>query len=127
MVKDAEAHAADDKKRRAVAEARNHAEALIHSTEKNLAEYGAKISPAEKSSIEDAIRDLRAALEGDDAENIQGKTQGLMQAAMKLGEAMYRDQQAPDAEGGAANEGPADNVVDAEFTEVDDEKKRKQG
>ena len=120
MVKDAEAHAADDKKRRAAVEAKNHAEALVHSTEKALAEHGAKVGENERRAIEDAIADLKEALNGDDAEAISAKTNTLAQASMKLGEAMYKEQ----AEGAGAD-GKAhkdDDVVDAEFTEVDDDK-----
>ncbi|MBS9477258.1 molecular chaperone DnaK [Ancylobacter radicis] len=120
MVKDAEAHAEEDKKRRAVVEAKNHAEALVHSTEKALAEHGDKVGAPEKAAIETAIADLKTALEGDDAEAIATKTNTLAQASLKLGEAMYASQQG----GGDAGEAPKDDVVDAEFTEVDDDKKK---
>ncbi|MDR6953519.1 molecular chaperone DnaK [Ancylobacter sp. 3268] len=121
MVKDAEAHAAEDKKRRAAVEAKNHGEALIHSTEKALAEHGDKVGAAEKGAIETAIAELKTALEGDDAEAITAKTNALAQASLKLGEAMYAAQQGgSEAEAGA----PKDDVVDAEFTEVDDDKKK---
>ncbi|MEP9349829.1 molecular chaperone DnaK [Xanthobacter sp. KR7-225] len=120
MVKDAEAHAAEDKKRRALAEAKNHAEALVHSTEKALAEHGEKVGAPEKAAIEAALADLKSALAGDDAEAIAAKTNTLAQASLKLGEAMYAAQQS--GEPGAAK--PADDVVDAEFTEVDDDKKK---
>ncbi|WP_029349845.1 molecular chaperone DnaK [Bosea sp. 117] len=120
MVKDAEAHAAEDKQRRALAEAKNHAEALVHSTEKALSEHGDKVGAAEKGAIETALADLKSALEGDDAEAISAKTNTLAQASLKLGEAMYAAQQGGD-EGGSA---PKDDVVDAEFTEVDDDKKK---
>ena len=127
MVKDAEAHAEDDKKRRAAVEAKNHAEALVHSTEKALAEHGAKIGESERRMIEDAISDLREALKGDDAEAIAAKTNTLAQASMKLGEAMYK--QAQEGGGGSGGEagggGQKEDVVDAEFTEVDDDKKNK--
>ncbi|HUO23032.1 MAG TPA: molecular chaperone DnaK [Caulobacteraceae bacterium] len=120
MVKDAQAHADEDKKRRAVVEAKNHADALIHSTEKALADYGDKVPADEKASIEKARDDLKAALEGEDAEDISAKTQTLAQASMKLGEAMYKASQ---GEGGEAGAGPAEEgVVDAEFEEVDDHK-----
>ncbi len=130
MVKDAEAHAEDDKKRKAQVEAKNHAEALLHSTEKALAEHGSKVGDAERRAIEDAMSDLREALKGDDAEAIKAKTNTLAQASMKLGEAMYaqKDQAGPGAsgpEGGAQAGAPKDDVVDAEFTEVDDDKKNK--
>ncbi len=92
MVKDAEAHAAEDKKRKEEVEAKNHADALIHSTEKALAEHGDKVGPEEKGAIETAVTELKSALEGDDVSAIQAKTQALTQAAMKLGEAMYKAQ-----------------------------------
>ncbi|MCB4767507.1 molecular chaperone DnaK [Ancylobacter sp. Lp-2] len=121
MVKDAESHAAEDKKRRAVVEAKNHGEALIHSTEKALAEHGDKVGEVEKGAIEAGLAELRTALEGDDAEAIAAKTNALAQASLKLGEAMYAAQQG----GGEAEAGaPKDDVVDAEFTEVDDDKKK---
>jgi len=121
MVKDAEAHAAEDKKRRAVVEAKNQGEALVHSTEKSLADYGSKISAADKGAIETAIADLKTALEGDDADAIQQKTNTLAQASMKLGEAMYAASQ--DGAGDAEAAGK-DDVVDADFEEVDDDKKK---
>ncbi|MCK0207015.1 molecular chaperone DnaK [Starkeya koreensis] len=120
MVKDAEAHAAEDKQRRALAEAKNHAEALVHSTEKALSEHGDKVGAPEKAAIETAIAELKSALEGDDAESIAAKTNTLAQASLKLGEAMYASQQGGDD----AGEAPKDDVVDAEFTEVDDDKKK---
>ena len=98
MVKDAEANAADDKKRKEAVEAKNHADALVHSTEKALAEHGSKVGETERRAIEDAVSDLKEALKGDDAEAIKAKTNTLAQASMKLGEAMYKQQQA-DAEG----------------------------
>jgi molecular chaperone DnaK len=121
MVKDAQAHADEDKQRKALVEAKNHADALIHSTEKSVAEFGDKVSEVEKSAITQAVADLKAALEGEDAEAITAKTQALSQAAMKLGEAMYKAQAGGDGEAGAS--GPAEEgVVDAEFEEVDDHK-----
>ncbi len=121
MVKDAEAHADEDKKRKAAVEAKNHGEALVHSTEKALTEHGSKVSDGDRTAIEDAIADLKEALKGDDSEVIQAKTNALATASMKLGEAIYNQQQS-----GAAGEGAADkkedDVVDAEFTEVDDDK-----
>ena len=93
MVKDAEAHAEEDKKRKAAVEAKNHAEALVHSTEKALSEHGSKVGDAERTAIENAIADLKEALKGDDATAIQAKTNTLAQASMKLGEAMYKQQQ----------------------------------
>ncbi|MBB3770753.1 molecular chaperone DnaK [Angulomicrobium tetraedrale] len=120
MVKDAEAHAEEDKKRRAVVEAKNHAEALIHSTEKALGEHGDKVGAPEKAAIETALTELKSAIEGDDAEAIATKTNTLAQASLKLGEAMYASQSGGADAGGA----PKDDVVDAEFTEVDDDKKK---
>ena len=92
MVKDAEAHAEDDKKRKAEVEAKNHAEALVHATEKTLAEHGSKVGEAERRAIENAMADLKEALKGNDAEAITAKTNALQQASMKLGEAMYKQQ-----------------------------------
>jgi molecular chaperone DnaK len=123
MVKDAAAHADEDKKRKELVEARNQADALVHSTEKTLAEHGDKVGAAEKSAIESALADLKSAKDGDDAEAIQAKTQALIQASMKLGEAMYQAQQG--AEGAAGQQGTADDgVVDAEFEEVDGDEKK---
>src|SRR5665647_2540423 len=93
MVKDAEAHAEEDKKRKAAVEAKNHGEALVHSTEKALTEHGSKVGEAERTAIENAMADLKEALKGDDADAIQAKTNALAQASMKLGEAMYKSQQ----------------------------------
>jgi molecular chaperone DnaK len=121
MVKDAEANAAEDKKRREAVDAKNHADALVHSTEKALAEHGSKIAESERRAIEDAVSDLKEALKGDDAEAIKAKTNTLAQASMKLGEAMYKQQ----AESDAAKDAAKDDVVDAEFTEVDDDKNNK--
>src|SRR5215510_1090037 len=120
MVKDAEAHAEEDKKRKAEVEAKNHAEALVHSTEKALAEHGSKIGEPERRAIESAIADLKEALKGSDPEAITAKTNALAQASMKLGEAMYKQTGA-----GGDGSGKKDDVVDAEFTEVDDDKKNK--
>src|ERR1700744_663083 len=128
MVKDAEAHAAEDKKRREGVEAKNKADALIHSIEKSLAEHGDKVGAPEKTAIENAVANLKEAIKGDDAEDIKTKTNTLAQASMKLGEAMYKaQQQAGGGEAAAAGEGAApkdDNVVDADFEEVDDSKKK---
>src|SRR6476620_11356748 len=128
MVKDAETHAEEDKKRKAAVEAKNYLEALVHGTEKALAEHGSKVGDAERRAIENAIADLKEALKGDDASAIQAKTNTLAQASMKLGEAMYKQQQEAQAsgsggEGGSSGEKKED-VVDAEFTEVDDDKKK---
>jgi molecular chaperone DnaK len=121
MVKDAEANAAEDKKRREAVDAKNHADSLVHSTEKALAEHGSKVEESERRAIEDAVSDLKEALKGDDAEAIKAKTNTLAQASMKLGEAMYKQQ----AESDAAKDAAKDDVVDAEFTEVDDDKNNK--
>jgi molecular chaperone DnaK len=121
MVKDAEANAADDKKRREAVDAKNHADALVHSTEKALAEHGSKVEESERRAIEDAVSDLKEALKGDDAEAIKAKSNTVAQASMKLGEAMYKQQ----AEADAAKDAAKDDVVDAEFTEVDDDKNTK--
>ncbi|HUO11380.1 MAG TPA: molecular chaperone DnaK [Caulobacteraceae bacterium] len=118
MVKDAESHAAEDKKRKELVEAKNHADALIHSTEKALAEHGDKVAAGEKSAIEAGVAELKSALEGEDVSAIQAKTQNLTQVAMKLGEAMYKAAQGGEG-GGEAGGGEADaGVVDAEFEEV---------
>jgi molecular chaperone DnaK len=121
MIKDAEAHAEEDKKRKAAIEAKNHADALVHSTEKALAEHGSKVADSERRSIETALADLKEALKSDDADAITAKTNALAQVSMKLGEAMYKQAEGP----GGADAGGAkkDDVVDAEFTEVDDDKK----
>src|SRR5271155_3396590 len=129
MVKDAEAHAAEDKKRRESVDAKNHGESLVHDAEKALKEYGDKVAQSDRSAIESAIAALRASLQGEDVEAIKARTNDLMQAQMKLGEAMYKASQAAGATG-AAGEGAApggqakDDVIDAEFREVDDDKKK---
>ncbi|WP_119306069.1 molecular chaperone DnaK [uncultured Cohaesibacter sp.] len=129
MVKDAEANAEADKKRRELVEAKNQGEALVHSAEKSVAEYGDKVSSADKSAIESAIADLKAALEGDDLEDIKAKTDAMTQASMKLGEAMYAAQQS-DEEARAAADAAADaakdeDIVDADFEEVHDDDAKK--
>ena len=130
MVKDAEANAEEDKKRKTTVEAKNHAEAMVHATEKALTEHGSKVGEAERTAIENAMADLKEALKGDDAAAITEKTNTLSQASMKLGEAMYKqaqEAQQPGSETGAQASGgaPKDDVVDAEFTEVDDDKNNK--
>jgi molecular chaperone DnaK len=129
MVKDAEAHAADDKKRRALAEAKNQADALVHTTEKSLQEYGDKVAAADRTAIETALADLKEAAKSDDVDALKAKTQTLAQVSMKLGEAMYQAQQAgtPPGDGtpGTGDGAKKEDVVDAEFTEVDDDKKNK--
>ena len=133
MVNEAEEHAEEDKKQRQTVEARNAADALIHSSEKNLKEYGDKVSDDERQAIEDGIKDLKEALEGDDAESITAKTGTLTEATMKLGEAMYKaaqedtaaggddsdDDDAAEGAGGDGSDGA--KVVDADFEEVDPE------
>jgi molecular chaperone DnaK len=129
MVKQAEQFAEEDKKRRAAAEARNTAESLVHSTEKQLAEHGDKVSPEVRSEIEAAITETRSAIESGDADAMTAKAQALSQSAMKLGQAIYEAQQAStqggsaDAADASASSEPKEEVVDAEFSEVDDEKK----
>ncbi len=128
MVDDAAAHAADDKKRKELVEARNSAEAMIHSAEKSLKEFEEKADPADKAAIEAAIADLKSVKDGDDVAAIQAKSQALAQASMKMGEAMYKAQQASgeaQPQDGAQPEqaaNDADKVVDAEFQEVDEKK-----
>ncbi|MCO4053848.1 MAG: molecular chaperone DnaK [Bosea sp.] len=124
MVKEAEENAATDKTRRELVEARNQGEALVHSTEKSLKEYGDKVSAADKTGIETALDAVKAALQGDDLEVIKSRTTDLMQASMKLGEAMYAAQAAADAEPGAGD-GDAkakEDVIDADFKDVTDDK-----
>jgi molecular chaperone DnaK len=133
MVQEAEQHADDDKQKRDSVEARNNADGLVHTSEKNLAEYGDKVSEEDKAAIETGIKELREAMEGDDVEAITAKTEALTQASMKLGEAMYKASQeeaeaAQQAETGdaASSDGNSDKpagddgatVVDAEFEEV---------
>ncbi|MGV1795204.1 molecular chaperone DnaK [Rhizobium lusitanum] len=126
MVKDAEAHAAEDKKRREGVEAKNQAESLIHSSEKSLKDYGDKVSEADRTAISDAIAALKTATEASepDAEDIKAKTQTLMEVSMKLGQAIYESQQAegPSADASAAGK---DDVVDADYEEIKDDDDRK--
>ncbi|MGB0749928.1 MAG: molecular chaperone DnaK [Magnetospiraceae bacterium] len=138
MVREAEEHASDDKKRKELIEARNQAESVIHSTEKNLTEFGDKVDAGDKAAIETAVTDLKAVKDGEDAAAITEKTEALVQASMKLGEAMYKASQAeagdsgetppppPGGDAGGASAGSADDgVVDADFEEVkpDDQNK----
>ena len=122
MVKDAERFAEEDKKRREGAEAKNNAESLVHTTEKQLEEHGDKVDAALKSEIETAIAATKSAVEGGDVEAMKTKAQELAQVAMKLGQAIYEKEQAqgasPDVDAPKAD----DDVVDAEFSEVDDNK-----
>ncbi|MFT4252178.1 MAG: molecular chaperone DnaK [Caulobacter sp.] len=117
MVKEAEANKAADEQKKKLVEAKNQGEAILHSTEKALADHGDKVGAAEKTAIETGVAELKTALEGEDVEAIQAKTQALIQASMKLGEAMYASQQGEGAEGAEA--AADDGVVDAEFEEVD--------
>src|SRR5271169_907313 len=137
MVKDAEAHAEEDKRRRELVEAKNNADALIHTTERTLSESGDKVAQGDRDAVQQAIQALKDALGSDDAAQIKTKTEALAQASMKVGEALYKAQQAQEAgageggsgSGGASQGGPGgpggdDKVVDADFEEVDDQKKR---
>ena len=130
MVEDAEVNAETDKARREAVEAKNQAEAMIHSTEKSLAEHGDKVSEEDKTAIEAAMADLKTALEGEDAEDITAKAQVLAEASMKMGQAIYEAQQSEEeaaaAADAAADSASTDDVVDADFEEInddDDEKK----
>jgi molecular chaperone DnaK len=132
MVKEAAEHAEEDKKRKAVIEARNHADSLIYATEKSLKEYGDKVAAGDRSAIEASVAELKGVLDSEDADLIRSKTEALAQVSMKLGEAMYRAQQGG-GDGGAAGGGAAgggaqqergEGVVDAEFEEVDDDRKK---
>jgi molecular chaperone DnaK len=131
MVREAEQFADEDKKRRAGAEAKNNAESLIHATEKQLQEFGDKVTPDVKTEIETALSDAKAAVESGDADQMTEKTNALTQAAMKLGQAMYEAQQAETQASAGSDAGTSEpgepakdeEVVDAEFSEVDDENK----
>ncbi|PAQ02039.1 molecular chaperone DnaK [Mesorhizobium mediterraneum] len=126
MVKNAEANAEADKKRRALVEARNQAEALVHSSEKSLKEYGEKVSEADRTAIADAIAALKTAAEGDDAAEIEAKTQALAETSMKLGQAMYEASQKEAAEADAKADAAKDSdVVDADFEEIDEDDDKK--
>jgi molecular chaperone DnaK len=131
MVKDAESHAEEDKKRRELIDAKNQAEALIHSTEKSLSDLGDNVSADDKTAVENAVSELRTALESEDKEAIDAKAQTLAQVSMKLGEAMYQQSseqgEAGGAEGGAeqGSSSEGEGVVDADFEEVDDDEKKK--
>jgi molecular chaperone DnaK len=123
MVKDAELHAAEDKTRRELVDVKNHGEAMIHTAEKSITEYGDKVSQADKSAVESAVAALKTALEGEDAEAIKARTEDLVQASMKLGEAMYKAQSEAPAAGAGSEGGTQDDVIDADFKEVGDDKK----
>lgn len=124
MVKDAEAHAADDKKRREAVEARNHADNLIHTVEHTMKEAGDKIPSADKSTAEKAIADLKAVMESGDADEIRSKSEVLAQVSMKFGEAMYKTAGAETGSGTAGEAGKDEKVVDAEFEEVKNSDKK---
>jgi molecular chaperone DnaK len=127
MVKDAEANKEEDKKKRESVDVRNQADTLLHSTEKNLKEHGAKVSDADKKAIEDASSALKESIKGTDTDDIKKKTETLVQASMKLGEAIYKSQEKKEnssKEGDKNDEGKKDdNVVDADFEEVKEESK----
>jgi len=141
MVKEAEVNAAEDKKKRELVEARNQADGLVHSTEKNLEEHGSKLDAADKTAVEADLKALKAALEGTDAADMKAKTEALAKSSMKLGEAVYKEAQgaaSPEAGPGGpgagagpsagASAGPAggdSKVVDADFEEVDEKKRNK--
>ncbi|MDX2221294.1 MAG: Hsp70 family protein, partial [Rhodospirillaceae bacterium] len=123
MVKDAESHAEEDKKRRAAVDARNQADSLIHTTEKNLKDHGDKIPAADKAEIEAKVKAARDVLDSGDADKIKEATNALMQASMKMGEAMYKSDQAAGGGTTGGGESKPDDVVDADFEEVDKDKK----
>jgi molecular chaperone DnaK len=126
MVKEAELNAESDKKKREAVEAKNQGESLIHSTEKSLGEYGDKVTAEDKTAIETAIADLKGVLEGEDGDVIKEKTDALAQAAMKLGEAMYKASQAEaEAKANGTGDDEGDDVVDADFEEVKDDDDKK--
>jgi len=125
MVKEAEAHAEEDKRKRELVEARNQADSLLHTTEKTLADAGDKVSPADRSEVESAMTELKSVKDGEDLEAIRAKTEALAQASMKLGAAMYQQDEggAQTGETQSGDTGADDGVVDADFEEVDDDKK----
>ncbi len=131
MVKDAEANAETDKKKREEVDVKNQADSLVFQVEKNLKEHGDKISAEDKSKIEADLKDLKEALEKNDVEVIKQKTQDLTQSSMKMGEAMYKDQQSTEAPGAEQPQQEnksdenknEDDVIDADYEEVDDDKK----
>jgi molecular chaperone DnaK len=135
MVKDAEANAAEDAKKVELVQARNQADAMMHSVKKSLTEHGDKLDAAEKEKIEAALKDVEEAIKGDDKADIEAKNEALMTASQKLGEKMYADAQSAAQAAGAAGAAPTggeapgakarpadDDVVDADFTEVKDKK-----
>ena len=127
MVKEAEANKEADKKKRESVDARNQADSLVFSTEKSLKEHGDKISAEEKKAIETGLTDLKKSLEGTDVEDVKKKTQSLIQASMKLGEAVYKSQQKPESKTEDKKEAKSEdkeNVVDADFEDVKDDKEK---
>jgi len=136
MVQEAEANAEDDKKKKALIEARNQADSLIYSTEKSLGEFGDKIDASDKATIEQAVADVKGVLDSEDVDDLKAKTEALSQASMKLGEAMYKAQAETEAAAGADDgntpgdgdddkpSGSDEDVVDADFEEVDDDQKK---
>ncbi|MDB5649933.1 MAG: molecular chaperone DnaK, partial [Hyphomicrobiales bacterium] len=125
MVKDAELHASEDKQRRELVDAKNQGESMIHTAEKSVAENGDKVSAADKSTIEAAVVALKSALEGEDVEAIKAKTNELVQASMKLGEAMYKAQQGGEQPAGEEHAKTDEDVIDADFKEVGGDDKKK--
>jgi molecular chaperone DnaK len=124
MVKEAEANADTDKKRREMVESKNHAEAMVHQVERNLKDHGDKMPAADRSEAESAITAVRTAMEGTNPDELKAASDRLSQAAMKIGEHVYKAEQAgagPQAEGASPE---AENVVDAEFEELDENKKK---
>jgi molecular chaperone DnaK len=122
MVRDAEEHAEEDKKRKELVEAKNHAESLIHSTEKSMEEHGDKVDPTTIEAIELAIAALKDELEGDNPDKIRSGIQNVTEAAMKLGEAIYKSSQ-EEGEQGDAGAGSDDDILDADFEDLDDNKR----
>jgi molecular chaperone DnaK len=137
MVKEAEEHAEEDRKKRELVDAKNQAESLIHTTEKTLNEVGDQVDANDKQTVETAVSELRTALEGEDLDDIKQKTEALSQASSKLGEAMYRNAQENQGAEGAAGDGAqasggdgqqsGEDVVDADFEEVDDNDQKRGG
>jgi molecular chaperone DnaK len=131
MVKEAESHAEEDRKRRELIETKNQAEALIHSTDRMLKDFGDKVQASDKAAVESAVEELKTSLQGEDTAAIKAKIDAVAQASMKLGEAMYHASQAASGEAGGAGAGPSgsaggdDKVVDVDFEEVRDDDSKK--
>jgi molecular chaperone DnaK len=124
MTEEADRYKEDDKRKRELVEARNSADALIHSTEKSVKELGDKVAAADKAAIDSAIASLKTATQSDDVNEIKSKSSALAQAALKLGEAVYGGQPGAGGEAGAQKGASGDNVVDADFEEVKGDKKK---